>query len=123
MTQSTIPDADMYQDASESIHTDSSDSESDSTEINRQYVLFHSGYSYHSFNIEIFIFFIIFVCYINIGTIYVQPLALCPPLAYSWNYRHLNKVFIHSFMHTCFDSFHINYLCANGMKSLLPHVL
>ena len=37
----TIPDADMkYQDASESIHTDSSDSESDSTEINPQYVLF-----------------------------------------------------------------------------------
>ena len=73
----TIPDA------SESIHTDSSDSESDSTEINPQYVLFHSGYLYHSFNIEKFIFFIIFVCYINIGTIYVQPLALCPPLAYS----------------------------------------
>ena len=79
----TIPDADKYQDASESIYTDSSDSESDSTEINPQYVLFHSGYSYHSFNIEIFIFFVIFVCYINIGTIYVQPLALCPPLAYS----------------------------------------
>lgn len=68
-----IPDADKYQDASESIHTDSSDSESDSTEINPQYVLFHSGYSYYSFNIEIFIFFIV-----NIGTIYVQPLALCP---------------------------------------------
>lgn len=77
----TIPDADKYPDASESIHTDSS--ESDSTEINPQHVLFHSGYLYHSFNIEIFIFFIIFVCYINIGTIYVQSIALCPPLAYS----------------------------------------